>query len=60
MAEDKSCLNCKHFNFENWGTCKAFHEGIPLEIADGTFNHIEVHPDQDNKLTFEQRQIKDL
>ncbi|MBW2002936.1 MAG: cytoplasmic protein [Deltaproteobacteria bacterium] len=52
---DKSCLNCKHFNFKIWGTCKAFPEGIPLEINDGTFDHVKVHPDQDNKLVFEEK-----
>ena len=49
-----SCLNCKHFNVESWGTCKAFPLGIPLDINDGTFLHKEIHPSQKNKVVYKQ------
>ena len=35
------CLSCKWFNAFGVG-CKAFPEGIPLEITEGEIEHNEV------------------
>jgi len=49
---DTSCLNCKHFNFDNWGTCEAFPKGIPVEITFGAVNHFDAYGD-DGGIQFE-------
>jgi|TARA_B100000073_G_C23296962_1_gene396947 hypothetical protein len=52
MANEISCLDCKHFNLGEWGTCKAYKNGIPFEIVSGELSHIEKLPN-DNGIQFE-------
>jgi hypothetical protein len=44
------CLSCAHTN--NDGTCKAFPEGIPLEIVSGEVNHMQPY-EGDNGIQYE-------
>ncbi len=62
LAEPKCYTRrCKHFiGVKNDGDeatervyCRAFPDKIPDEIAYGNNPHKEVHPDQDNEITFE-------
>lgn len=46
------CLYCIYYNEKKIGTCKAFPNGIPHEIASSEFNHINPHPD-DRGIQFE-------
>lgn len=50
--EGSRCLYCKYYNDKKIGTCKAFPEGIPHEILDSEFNHINPHPN-DHGIQFE-------
>jgi len=33
------CTNCKNFDEDNYGTCKAFPDGIPAIIASNEIDH---------------------
>ena len=55
-AKEISCLDCKHFDLGNWGTCKAYKDGIPFEIVSGELSHTDKLPN-DNGIRFEE--IKD-
>ena len=48
------CWNCSHFNGENPSArnCKAFPNGIPIEIWECRRNHDEPYPN-DNNYRFE-------
>ena len=53
-AEDfgfPQCEACSHFGFD--GTCKAFPDGIPIDILGGVHDHREPYPG-DNGIRFEQ------
>ena len=52
MSEKTSCLDCAHFNFDNWNTCAAFPDGIPTEIVFGTADHRKPYPG-DHGIQFE-------
>lgn len=52
MVDNLICFNCKRFNFDGFG-CKAFPEGIPVEITDQGENHDKPLPKQGNKLVYE-------
>lgn len=41
MKKDTSCLNCAHNNPDNVFTCRAFPDGIPVEIAAGDVAHFQ-------------------
>jgi len=45
------CLGCKNLN-DNMTTCKAFPDGIPVEILTGGFDHSEAFAG-DNGIRFE-------
>jgi len=51
------CFKCKHYNGINDDTgryyCKAFPDGIPDDILFAKFDHICIHPDQENNIVFE-------
>jgi hypothetical protein len=53
--ETAQCIFCKHYEIE-WGifagTCKAYPDGVPLEIWSGEIDHSEPYPD-DNGIQFE-------
>ncbi len=47
------CSTCKHFErFENV-LCKAFPEGIPEEIVDGSNPHTSIIPGQANDFVYD-------
>lgn len=46
------CMRCKHFNPNNWGTCTAFKDEIPVEIWLGENDHQQPFPG-DNGIQFE-------
>lgn len=48
------CASCVH-KHPGRDRCEAFPEGIPQEILLNRFDHSEVHPDQDNQITYEER-----
>jgi len=50
--KDYTCLNCKHFNFSDWGTCEAFPDGIPHIITIGEHDHKKPYKG-DNGIRFE-------
>ena len=50
--KDTSCLNCKAFHFNDWGTCDAFPDGIPTEITFGAVNHFKPY-EGDHGVQFE-------
>jgi hypothetical protein len=52
MAPEVSCRNCAHHDWNKVGTCKAFPEGIPEDIAYGRFVHHVDYP-EDNGVHFE-------
>jgi hypothetical protein len=52
LINEPICVNCKHFDLETF-TCKAFPEGIPVEIIEGDNDHKKPLPDQNNDLVFE-------
>jgi hypothetical protein len=52
MSRFLGCAFCKHFQQDL--TCKAFPDGIPLEIVGGTLEHLKVLPGQKGKVVFEQ------
>ena len=58
MAKDTSCLNCKNYDQDSLGNCKAYPDGIPFEIVSGELSHIE-HLPNDNGIRFEPMEIKD-
>ena len=47
-----SCIECKYFHFEDWGTCDAFPGGIPLDILAANVAHDEPY-EGDNGIQFE-------
>jgi hypothetical protein len=51
-APSVSCRNCYFFNWSKPGTCQAFPDGIPDEIAKGRYVHSAPYPG-DNGTTFE-------
>jgi hypothetical protein len=66
MLMEPNCRkrNCVHFEGVKWlgkeessevVYCKAFPNGIPGGIAYGEDKHLEVHPDQKNKVIFESK-----
>jgi hypothetical protein len=58
------CLWCKHLdsrhheNLQGW-RCDAFPSAIPAEILEGTFLHLEVHPN-DAGIQFERQTDENL
>ena len=50
MIGEPLCFSCKHTN--NNGTCKAFPDGIPLEIVSGEVNHFQPY-EGDNGIQYE-------
>ena len=51
------CTECKNFNDKEYGTCKAFPNGIPIAIASNEFDHNFAY-ENDNGIRFEP--IKEL
>lgn len=52
ITSDFLCLKCKHLRkFE--GGCKAFPDGIPMEISEEGLEHTKPLPDQGNDIVFE-------
>lgn len=51
------CDSCKHYQSED--LCKAFPNGIPLDIMANEFIHDDLHPEQETNILFEQRTSKD-
>jgi hypothetical protein len=51
--EYKGCLHCKHVNISDL-SCKAFPEGIPLNIISGDFIHTKAYPGQVGEYLFDQ------
>lgn len=49
-----SCMKCKHLNQVELN-CKAFKNGIPLEILSGKNLHKKPLPEQDNDIVFEEK-----
>lgn len=49
-----SCAECKHFDEDEF-KCKAFPDGIPIEILSGTNKHFKALPKQENNVIFEQK-----
>lgn len=47
----EQCLKCKHALMG--GGCKAYPNGIPYEIANGTVSHDKVRSDQVGDFVFE-------
>ena len=47
------CTDCKHYQGAN--ICAAFPDGFPLEIADESFIHTRLHPDQKNTIVYEKK-----
>ena len=45
------CFSCKHFIEGN--ACKAFPDGIPLDIIADEIIHNKVHPDQKGDFIYE-------
>tara|TARA_Y100000593_G_C4307682_1_gene336615 strand:- start:2077 stop:2304 length:228 start_codon:yes stop_codon:yes gene_type:complete len=61
-----SCLTCKHLEIEKnngikmpSGRCKAFPEGIPIEIQFGSISHDKPFPG-DNGIRYEKKIIKSV
>ncbi len=52
MDDVISCLNCKHFNIQKFGTCDAFPKGIPVAITSGEFLHTKPYQG-DNGIRYE-------
>ena len=48
------CLECNHLGEPL--TCKAFTEGIPIEILGGKIDHSKPLPDQGNDIIFEAKE----
>jgi len=46
------CLVCVSFNYEKYGTCEAFPDGIPHQILSGEVSHFE-NVDGDRGIKFE-------
>jgi hypothetical protein len=44
MEFDPACFDCKHLKDKTFGKCKAFPGGIPVDIWDGTKDHLEAYP----------------
>jgi len=53
MQADLICIDCKNFNGKEFN-CKAFPEGIPIEIIDGFNDHSKPLSNQDNDIVFEE------
>jgi hypothetical protein len=51
MEFDLICINCIHYNRKS-KTCKAFENGIPLEIWQGLNDHSEPLAYQENDIVF--------
>jgi hypothetical protein len=51
------CFDCKHLNEDGFG-CKAFPDGIPVEITDQGLKHDKPLKDQDNNIVFEKQSKK--
>ena len=52
MAKDNSCLNCKNYDQDSFGNCKAYPDGIPFEIISGELSHLVNQPN-DSGIKFE-------
>lgn len=52
------CLSCVFFNHKQYGTCKAFPEGIPHAIISGELSHFE-NVEGDRGIKFEQIEVKE-
>lgn len=50
MFGEPLCMSCKHSNHN--GTCKAYPDGIPLEIVSGRVNHYLPY-EGDNGIQYE-------
>ena len=44
------CFSCKNYQKDN--LCKAFPDGIPVEILRGDNPHTKKHPEQKNEIIF--------
>jgi hypothetical protein len=51
------CTDCVYFNEKEYGTCKAFPDGIPIAIASNEFDHNFPY-ENDNGIRF--KPIKEL
>ena len=55
MANDGYwCEDCKHFN-DDMDTCKAFPDGIPMDLLTGEVRHTEPR-EGDHEIQFEKKE----
>lgn len=47
------CINLNKKDINVPGTCKAFKDGIPLQIWLGKNDHTKKYPNQENDIVFE-------
>ncbi len=53
------CSNCKWFKVIEF-SCKAFPDGIPLQVLSGEKDHNQPLPDQGNTIIFKAKTIQNL
>ena len=49
------CFKCEHLTDSTGLKCKAFEKGIPDEILDNTFLHLEKYRTQKNEVLFKKK-----
>lgn len=54
MDAELECFRCKHLADDGFG-CKAFPDGIPIEITDEGVKHHKPLADQENDIVFEEK-----